>query len=211
MVVTARWLENTVSINITSEVTPADALTLFSELDQQPTWSPWLKSCDIHDKDTGLSTWTVGALGLTYSWKAIASSWCESPHLHRICWESIDGNERSNLEITFDYNMFPLYTLCYLCLFYFIFIGLPNKGQAVFYVDQDSGENMMDLTVMYDLPGPAAYALEKLGSIGAKFIENTLRKDLIRFNKRLYSEAKLKKSKEAEAANVEIGTGPSEL
>ena len=70
---------------------------------------------------------------------------------------------------------------------------------------------MMDLTVMYDLPGPAAYALEKLGPIGANFIQSTLRKDLIRFNKRLYNEAKLKKPKEAEAVNVEIGTGPSEL
>ena len=164
-------------MNLTSDVTPAQALALYSELDQQPTWSPWLKSCNVIDKNTGLSTWTIGALGLFYTWKAVKSPICETSYQHSICWESIDGMYRSSHKFIHTHSHILFYT------------GLPNKGRAVFFIDHQSGENMMDLTVMYDLPGPAAYALEKLGPLGARFIENTLRGDLIRFNQRLQREA----------------------
>ena len=137
--VAARWLHNTVSMNLTSDVTPAQALALYSELDQQPTWSPWLKSCNVIDKNTGLSTWTIGALGLFYTWKAVKSPICETSYQHSICWESIDGMYLSSHKFIHTHSHILLYT------------GLPNKGRAVFFIDHQSGENKMDLTVMYDL------------------------------------------------------------
>ena len=92
------------------------------------------------------------------------------------------------------------------------FLGLPNKGLVVFYVDKDSGENTMEMTVKYDLPRLVAYVLEKLGSIGKRYIESTLHKDLVRFNERLHKDAMTQSLQEVESKRkTEVEMGLDEL
>ena len=108
-----------------------------------------------YDKSTGLSKWTLKQFGIRYSWTA-QNTVCNPPK--QICWESLDG--------------------------------LPNRGEVEFskLISQTSHaeeEFQMTLTIHYDLPKLAAVVLEKLGSVGERFIENTLLSDLERFQKRL--------------------------
>ena len=152
-VTSAKWMNNTVILAI--DATPLIAYTLYSDLTQQSTWSPWLTSVQVLDTKTGFSKWTISKLGLSYSWSAQFAD-CKAGHSevdrHVMCWESLDG--------------------------------LPNRGRVDFYIDSNN-KSIMVLNVAYDIPSIAAFLLEGLGTIGERFIENTLLSDLHRFNERL--------------------------
>lgn len=145
------------SVSLPIKAARNKAFLLYSDLSLHPSWSPWLESV-IYNKETGISKWTLKQFGIRYTWTAQNVD-CES---HQICWESLDG--------------------------------LPNKGKVTFspYESDDGKESssdevtlLMTLTISYDLPNLAAAILKGLGSIGDRFIENTLLADLHRFQEKL--------------------------
>lgn len=88
-VVSSKWLSSSVSLSL--DTPSEEAYLLYSDLTQQPTWSPWLTSVQVLDKNTGLSKWTLKKLGLEYSWSARNVD-CENvQNGYSVCWESIDG------------------------------------------------------------------------------------------------------------------------
>jgi uncharacterized membrane protein len=62
------------------------ACARFTDLPQQPRWSPWLNSVAYLEK--GLTEWTLNVRGVEFRWKAI-SKLLESPK--GIMWESTSG------------------------------------------------------------------------------------------------------------------------
>lgn len=67
---------------------PADiACTRFTDLPQQPRWSPWLKSVDYLDS-VGETEWTLNVRGVEFRWKAM-STLLDNPK--GILWESSSG------------------------------------------------------------------------------------------------------------------------
>jgi len=155
----AKWLQTSVSRVLS--VSPETAYNLYLDLTQQPTWSPWITSVNVLDKESGLSKWTMSKFGLSYSWSARNVD-CNNTGTNlgkdkfSVCWESIDG--------------------------------VPNKGHASFYIDDEDKSSKMTLIIEYKLPGPLAFIIESLGSISDRIVENTLLKDLGRFNDRLIKE-----------------------
>ena len=63
------------------------ACTRFTDLPQQPRWSPWLKSVDYLDSE-GETEWTLNVRGVEFRWKAI-SKLLNDPK--GILWESSSG------------------------------------------------------------------------------------------------------------------------
>lgn len=79
-----KWLESKVDIQI-----PASkdvSFKLYSQLDQHPSWSPWLHS--VRYIDSTQTLWQLKSLGLTFSWKA-NNTIVDPPNT--IQWESLDG------------------------------------------------------------------------------------------------------------------------
>ena len=79
------WYDTSVSLTINGVTTP-EAYALFSQLDQHPNWSPWLNSVDYNRK-TGISKWTLKAIGLSFSWMANNTYMDDTT----IQWQSIEG------------------------------------------------------------------------------------------------------------------------
>ena len=90
----AQWAE--VSSSITIPANPYRVYDLYSRLEEHPTWSPWLDEV-VYDSKSGLSSWTLRTLGLTYSWK---SNNTINSRPSCIQWESISGfQNRGRVEI----------------------------------------------------------------------------------------------------------------
>ena len=79
-----KWLESKVDIQIPAS--KEHSYKLFSQLDQHPTWSPWLNS--VRYMDSTQTVWTLKSLGLTFNWKA-NNTIVDPPNT--IQWESLDG------------------------------------------------------------------------------------------------------------------------
>ncbi|KAJ1420778.1 hypothetical protein B484DRAFT_319627, partial [Ochromonadaceae sp. CCMP2298] len=80
-----RWMQSTVSHTLSAPI--KHAFSLYSDLNEHPTWSPWLTDVD-YDVKSGLSVWKLRKLGLTYSWRA-NNTVVNAPYI--IQWESLDG------------------------------------------------------------------------------------------------------------------------
>ena len=161
-IASSKWLTSRASLSCPIPI--GKAFDLYSQLDQHPSWSPWLKSVE-YDADSGKSFWTLSSLGLTYSWNA-QNVRMQPPHT--IEWESLDGlPNRGRVDFSSD-----------ICM-----SGAQTQNYNV-----DTEVTNIKLTLCYDLPEAAAFALQALGPIGKTFITKTLTRDLKRFQHRIEKE-----------------------
>lgn len=157
-----KWFDSSATISIPA---PVDRVyDLFSQLDQHPSWSPWLDKVS-YNPTTGLSTWSLKTLGFNYSWRA-KNIRMERPRI--VQWESIDGLANKG-KVEFSNNN-----------------DSKSSNMAGSY-DTGSISTTVTLTVSFQLPDAAASFLSNLSSVNG-FSEETLLADLRRFKARLLKE-----------------------
>ncbi len=82
----SNWLEHTVQIEIDA---PIDLVwSLWSDLEQMPSWMKWIDSVKIQEHDPKLSRWKLATGGLEFSW--LSREVKVVPH-QILQWESVDG------------------------------------------------------------------------------------------------------------------------
>jgi uncharacterized membrane protein len=167
-------MESTVQHTLSAPI--RHAFSLYSDLNEHPTWSPWLTDVD-YDVNSGLSVWKLQKLGLTYTWRA-NNTRVEAPFI--IQWESLNGvPNKGKVE--------------------FVAVGgacgnldvsTPIDTSGVDGIDTDASveRTLMTMTVSYELPEAAALLLRGLGSVATNFINSILARDLARFESRLLRE-----------------------
>ncbi len=80
------WLEHTVQIDIEA---PIDLVwSLWSDLEQMPTWMKWIDSVKILEDNPELSRWKLASGSIEFSWLSKVSK--QIPN-QIIQWESVDG------------------------------------------------------------------------------------------------------------------------
>jgi uncharacterized membrane protein len=80
------WLEHTVQVEIAA---PIDLVwSLWSDLEQMPTWMKWIDSVKILEDDPELSRWKLASGSIEFSWLSKVVK--QIPH-QIIQWESVDG------------------------------------------------------------------------------------------------------------------------
>ncbi|EWM21432.1 START-like domain protein [Nannochloropsis gaditana] len=90
------WVDTKVEIEVPA--TPEACYALYSQLEEHPRWSPWLRSVQFLDKVERISEWTLESRGFTVAWKA--QNTIEEPG-RRISWESRTGLPNRGL-VTFE-------------------------------------------------------------------------------------------------------------
>ncbi|CAM9094119.1 unnamed protein product [Heterosigma akashiwo] len=85
------WCDNSVSIDVPAST--EDAYELFSQLEEHPIWSPWLKSVDF-DEASRESIWKLSTRGVKVQWRAVTTR--EEPG-RALSWKSLTGLENSGL------------------------------------------------------------------------------------------------------------------
>jgi uncharacterized membrane protein len=88
-------------VEIEVPASPADCYALYSQLEEHPRWSPWLRSVQFLDKVGRISEWTLESRGFTVAWKA--RNTIENPG-ECISWESMTGLPNKGL-VTFEERM----------------------------------------------------------------------------------------------------------
>ncbi|CAN0038929.1 unnamed protein product [Ectocarpus sp. 12 AP-2014] len=91
----AAWIDEQVSLEVPAST--QDAYSLYSDLQRQPEWSPWLKSVQ-HDRATGTSKWVIQSNGIKVSWNAQNTV---EVYGSEVAWESTTGL-RNRGRVTFD-------------------------------------------------------------------------------------------------------------
>lgn len=187
---TMRWLDSTVEITIPASQT--ETYELYSNLNEHPTWSPWLKDVG-YNNNTGISTWTLAYLGLSYSWHA-NNTIMDYPNT--IQWETLDGlPNKGRVEFI---NMNRISSTVQTSNKVNTYVGDTN-GTTTETVEGNSNkipETKMILTISCNLPELAVKVIEKLGPRADKFIADTLLADLKRFNVRLLKDIREKRIRE---------------
>ena len=80
------WLEHTVQVEIDA---PIDLVwSLWSDLEQMPTWMKWIDSVKVLEDNPELSRWKLASGSIEFSWLSKVSK--QIPH-QIIQWESVDG------------------------------------------------------------------------------------------------------------------------
>ncbi|CBN73792.1 conserved unknown protein [Ectocarpus siliculosus] len=108
----AAWIDEQVSLEVPAST--QDAYSLYSDLQRQPEWSPWLKSVQ-HDRATGTSKWVIQSNGIKVSWNAQNTV---EVYGSEVAWESTTGlsnrgrvtfddkgGERCLMTLTLSYNL----------------------------------------------------------------------------------------------------------
>ncbi|CAM9317396.1 unnamed protein product [Ectocarpus sp. 12 AP-2014] len=91
----AAWIDEQVSLEVPAST--QDAYSLYSDLQRQPEWSPWLKSVQ-HDRVTGTSKWVIQSNGIKVSWNAQNTV---EVYGSEVAWESTTGLSNRG-RVTFD-------------------------------------------------------------------------------------------------------------
>ncbi|CAM9475981.1 unnamed protein product, partial [Ectocarpus fasciculatus] len=108
----AAWIDEQVSLEVPAST--QDAYSLYSDLQRQPEWSPWLKSVQ-HDRAAGTSKWVIQSNGIKVSWNAQNTV---EVYGSEVAWESTTGlsnrgrvtfddkgGERCLMTLTLSYNL----------------------------------------------------------------------------------------------------------
>jgi uncharacterized membrane protein len=77
---------------------PGRCYELYSQLEEHPRWSPWLRSVVFLDHTERVSEWTLESRGVRVAWKARNTI---EEHGKCIQWESITGLPNKGL-VTFE-------------------------------------------------------------------------------------------------------------
>lgn len=65
---TCVWVKHSATVLI--EATTEEMYDSYINLEEMPTWSPWLKSVEVDKVDGDVSRWTIASRGFEFSWKA---------------------------------------------------------------------------------------------------------------------------------------------
>ena len=157
--VQAKWLQTSVSRSLS--VQPSEAYILYSDLTQQPTWSPWITSVNVVDKESGLSRWTMRYISYSITFLHINSPWKNEEKYYinskfGLSYSWTAKNTICNISTT-DKDQVNRYDICWESI-----DGVPNRGHASFYLDNDK-LSKMTLTIQYSLPDPLAFIIQSFG------------------------------------------------
>lgn len=83
--ITCKWVEESVRLDIPASA--EEAYSLYSQLEEHPRWSPWLKGVTF-DEEKRTSTWALKVLGFSVSWESINTVEIAA---EEIAWESRTG------------------------------------------------------------------------------------------------------------------------
>lgn len=139
-----KWMDSSVSLTI--RASQANAFALYSDLNQHPSWSPWLESVKF-DRQTGLSEWTLKQFGIRYSWTA-HNVICEPPN--EICWESLNGLPNKG-KVQFEPISQERLTNDAFIMKLTISYDLPHLAAAILQGLGTVGEKFIEMTLLADL------------------------------------------------------------
>lgn len=146
--------------------------TIFSNLERQPVWSPWLKSVKVDATDASVSRWTLAARGVQVSWQARNTSVIAG---ELIAWQSMDGlSNRGSVKFE-DVPPAPA-------------VAAAAAAAGGPPATRPADVTAVTLSVAFDVPAPIARVLDN--AVIGKYVEQTLLADLRRYRTEVLKEVR---------------------
>ncbi|GAB0497142.1 hypothetical protein MMPV_008465 [Pyropia vietnamensis] len=165
------WIEKSASVSV--EAPRGVCWSIFSNLERQPAWSPWLKSVKVDSTDPAISRWTLAARGVEVSWQARNTSVIAG---ELIAWQSMDGLSNRG-SVKFE-DVPPAQAAVVDSA------AVPAGRPAAAPADLTA----VTLSVAFDVPAPIARVLDN--AVVGKYVEQTLLADLRRYRTEVLKEVR---------------------
>ncbi|OSX72755.1 hypothetical protein BU14_0407s0019 [Porphyra umbilicalis] len=157
------WIEKSATVTVEA---PRDfCYTIFSDLEAQPKWSPWLKSVQVDPVDPDLSRWSLASRGVEVSWQARNTSVIR-PEV--IAWESLDGLPNKGAVTFVDAAAAPA-------------LSPPPSAAAAATAAGRAQRPVTEVTLAISFDVPAFIAAVLKSDAVGQYVEQTLLADLKRY------------------------------